>query len=860
MTTLPKWFEKRRKWLQCAAVRLHQQHKFTEKDIHDFAELCLQEARGNPPEEVFNFPNSAFSQGTTDALQIRSIEDVRGINALAPRNPLKFAKNKLMIVYGDNGSGKTGYVRLLKHVCGARNPGVLLPNVYNPQNNEQSACIHYVQNETPDGQDEIKEKYTWTGAGGCDALSKVDIFDTSFGKVFIGSEGEVSYEPPALIFFTSLINACDEVRNVLIEKAVKYQTRKPQVPLEMKGTPEAGWYESIGHKTEPGEISQHCSFGSSDVAAMQLLLQRLAEKDPAKKAKKIQENIRFINILVQDAQKHFNQLSDDKVQSILAIKKNAIFKKAVAEAAAKKVFSSCDLKEIGSKVWRDLWEAARNYSVTAAYKGAEYPRIDGDARCVLCQQSLTEQAKNRFVSFELFVKGQAQKDANIAHKAYVDAIQGIDAIPADDVLIAKIAATGIPTEISHQILNFFTMLRSRKAQLEKLGEEENISALLPPSKWIDDIDIKIKQLNEQATIFFEDSKKNNHDEINLTLKKLQRRKWLSDQREAINKEVDRLKVLVQFEDAKKLTSTSSLSSKKNELADELITNEFVRRFNDALEYFKASHVKVELVKTRTVKGKVFHTLKLRGASGHNIAEVLSEGENRIVSIAAFLADITGEGNRAPLIFDDPISSLDLSYEEAVVQKLCKLSLGRQVVIFTHRVTLLAMAQDYAEELGIEADVVCICRESWGNGEPNYMEHNAMKPAESLHQLIDVDFVDAKDDYRDKGIRAYRLRAFDICRNFRILLEKMIEHVLIGGVVLRYRKDIQTKGRLGKLVLVKECDCKRLERLMTKYSKYMHSHSFEIKVTPPDPDELLDDLQELQEWFVNFKKRIKELKN
>ena len=508
LETLPQWFKKRRhKWLQCAAIRLHKQGEFTEKDILELAELCQQDALGKLSDEIYDFPESAFPQGTSDPLQIRSIEDVRGINALAPRNPLKFAKKNLTIVYGVNGSGKTGYVRLLKQVCSARNPGDILPNVYDPESKVQNACIHYVQNIVQDGQDEILKKYTWPGAGSCDALSKVDIFDTSFGQVFIGNEGEVSYEPPVLSFFTSLINACDRVKSVLIEKAANYQTRMPNIPTEMKGTPEAGWYESIKHGVTPEEITQYCSFGSSDVAAMQLLQQRLAEKDPAKKANKFKENIRYIRILVRDAQMHFNQLSDDNVQSILAIKRNSILKKAVAEAAANNVFSSCELKEIGSKVWRELWEAARNYSVTAAYKNAEYPKIDGDARCVLCQQSLTELAKERFVSFEVFVKGQAQKDANIAQKTYSDAIQGVDPIPSDGELMTTIAAASIPSEISRKIIGFFTMLRARKAQLEKLGDEENISAPLPSLGWIEEVNTTVQEFNNQAVLFYEDSKK-----------------------------------------------------------------------------------------------------------------------------------------------------------------------------------------------------------------------------------------------------------------------------------------------------------------------------------------------------------------
>jgi ABC-type Mn2+/Zn2+ transport system ATPase subunit len=63
--------------------------------------------------------------------------------------------------------------------------------------------------------------------------------------------------------------------------------------------------------------------------------------------------------------------------------------------------------------------------------------------------------------------------------------------------------------------------------------------------------------------------------------------------------------------------------------------------------------------------------------------VLSEGEYRIVSLAAFLADVGGKDFSAPFVFDDPISSLDQDFEEAVVQRLVELSQERQVIIFTH---------------------------------------------------------------------------------------------------------------------------------------------------------------------------------
>lgn len=120
---LPTWFSERPQWLQIAATRLLQQPELTDKDVSELATLCQQEAEGKLPKTTFSFPATAFSQGAAGTLRLCSISDVEGINALAPKKPLEFGKGNITIVYGNNGSGKSGYVRLLKHVCGARETG-----------------------------------------------------------------------------------------------------------------------------------------------------------------------------------------------------------------------------------------------------------------------------------------------------------------------------------------------------------------------------------------------------------------------------------------------------------------------------------------------------------------------------------------------------------------------------------------------------------------------------------------------------------------------------------------------------------------------------------------------------------------
>ena len=121
---LSKWFSKRPYWLQIAAKMLLEKDEISTKDISVLTLLCLQEANNELTSTNYTLPEDAFSQNTTGNLSLCSIRDIEGVNTLAPKVPLEFG-NGISIIYGLNASGKSGYVRLLKHICGARNPGDL---------------------------------------------------------------------------------------------------------------------------------------------------------------------------------------------------------------------------------------------------------------------------------------------------------------------------------------------------------------------------------------------------------------------------------------------------------------------------------------------------------------------------------------------------------------------------------------------------------------------------------------------------------------------------------------------------------------------------------------------------------------
>jgi energy-coupling factor transporter ATP-binding protein EcfA2 len=847
MKDITIWFSERHQWLQIAATRLLQQAEHTDKDIAEIAALCQEEADGKLPKAACSFPASSFSQSTAGTLRLCSISDIEGVNALAPRKPLEFGKGNLTVVYGNNGSGKSGYVRLLKHVCGARHPGTLHRNVYKLGTTAQKACIGFEQDGTP-------RSHMWSGQGICDDLKGVDIFDPSFGKVFVNSEDEVSYEPPVLSFFSSLILVCEKVAAALDAEANRHQSKKPNIPADKKATPEGIWYDSISAKTTPQNIDKYCAFGNTDETEMQTLQQRLAEQAPADKAKQLRKQKQHIDTLVQDAQKFLEQLSDKNCQRIIAAKKKSILKKTAANTAAEKVFSGSKLEDIGSSVWKELWEAARNYSISSAYKEIEYPNVSEGSRCVLCHQTLTQEAKDRLMSFENFVKGEMQKAAIDAATEYEDVSQTVEALPTSETLKTKIDATGIAQDkFANQVMEFFTQLQSRKNQLHGIDSEEAVSTSLPSPKWIEDANTQSNSLDALAVKYEEDAKGDNREELKKKLSSLQARKWLSEHRPAIDEEVNRLKLLNQIQEAKKSTNTKALSQKKGELAEELITDAFVKRFNAELKALSASQVKVELIKSKVSKGRVLHKLQLRGAAQNGLIDVLSEGENRIVSIAAFLADVTGKSNQAPFIFDDPISSLGQTYEEAVVQRLIELSQDKQIIVFTHRLSLLGTVRHFAEKKSLKPEVVSIRSADWGTGEPAPIPISQSDIKTVLNTLMNQRYQDAKKANENGEFEHAEILLKSICSDFRTLVERSIENDLLCGVVQRFQRPVHTL-KLKDLAKLKNTDCDLLDSLMTKYSGFEHSQPAESPVEIPKPDDLLADMTALKSWREEYAKR------
>jgi hypothetical protein len=477
---------------------------------------------------------------------------------------------------------------------------------------------------------------------------------------------------------------------------------------------------------------------------------------------------------------------------------------------------------------------------------------------VLCQQVLAGDAATRMSLFEAYVQGTLTAEATAAEASLTAVLAAIAEVP--DVTARNNhldLANLMEPDLRQRVHACYAQLAARRAGLLVA----TAPAELPPMP-VDDLLAELEKRETElalaADAFDQDAMTDKRKELQQQQHELLARKWLSQQKLAVVAELGRLKRLELLEKARGLAKTAPLSKKKAALAETLITDAFISRFQKELKALGASHLQVAIRKTTTTKGQVRHQVALQNTKlPVKTGDVFSEGELRIVSLAAFLADVTSHGSCTPFIFDDPISSLDQVFEEATAERLIELSTLRQVIVFTHRLSLLVMLKEADKKRhGKQSKprIIALQRQAWGTGDPCDPMLPTQNPKEALNTLYDHRLGKARNVYQTEGFPSYSAVAQALCSDIRTTIERLIENELLADVVQRYRRGIQTMNKLEKLANINSDDCTLLDAMMTKYSRYEHSQPNEAPVALPLPDEFNEDLLILKTWLQQFSQR------
>lgn len=849
-TTLEDWLNRRPSWLRMAAATVIQHRRMpNDEEMEALATHCLAEAA-----KALEAPHPALPPGTilgtaaAGDLRIDSVSSICGVNALGEDAVLNLSQGQMTVIYGPNGAGKSGYARLMKHVCGARAKGSIHGNVFK-QNLAAAAALINVTVTRADGTTAPAELAWEEAKGPHPTLKAVPVFDSATALEFGDTATTATHLPRAMRFLGTLITISDGIAARLKDRADRLISRLPLVPEEHAQSNAAATLRNLEAKLTEDDVHKACAFPAALNEERLALETALAQANPEVAHAKSVGDLERLSQLASSFSAFKNSMSDEQAQALVDARATAEVKRQAATAYATSFLSGLPLKGVGDAVWQTLWAAAKAYSTGHAYSDHPFPHIGEEACCVLCQQPLGEDGKARLASFEHYLNDTLQTEAKTSEDALAALKKKLPSPLSDVAWQAQCAAVGLEAEQATQLL------KAIEARLNAMTE----ATAAPPvewSIWSNAYDQKLKKTAAERDALASLLDPKGRKEKEYRLGELRAQQWLSEQRDAAWAEVVRLKRLGTVEAAVKSTLTGPLTAKSNEIGQSQLAQGYCDRFNSELEALGGNSLPVRMAYRSEGKGAFTFYIELKDAQGtQKNRDILSEGEQRIVTLAAFLADATGLERGMPVIFDDPISSLDQRYEEAVAKRLVDLAEHRQVIVFTHRLSLMVLLQNAAEQRtklnqsAVSVAVESIARDGSKTGMPAQINTFSLKPQSGFGQMVSSIGQLKK---LDAPLKEFALKA--ACSNFRILVERSVEDDLCSGIVVRYRREIKTLNKLKRLNAITPADCALIDGMMTKYSAFEHSQPTETPTWLPDPDELLKDVQAMLEWSKNFNKR------
>ena len=867
-----EWIQKQPNWQSDAFRRIWENGTLSDSDIDDICVLvklsCDIQVEKNIKAQTFNPPDSGDTDAQSIPVRLYAIKELKNVNALAENQELSFNPSGLTVIYGENGSGKSGYSRVLKRACYARTQGDrILPNAFKQNKNGKAASatfmwqigygdeIHTKEMPWIDGKDVLKEFKPF--------MSSVAVFDSQCARVYTEDKGRtVDYLPYGLDLLKTLGLACkDRIGKRLQNEITAIHQGLNALQSEVGTSNQYGKFieDIIGGKINDkiglGKAQDKPAFTPDD----QRLLNKL-EKDPkgrnsekqAQDLRKKQDKMADLKSKIVDLTKTIDNFSNQIPNMIKGIE---VAKEMVSAEAEK--FTSNDLLPgtVKEEAWKKLYLAAQEFSVIAypslaSRQGPIFPEDEPHPRCVLCQQPLAQKSIDHLINFDKFMRDKSE--ANLLDKQ-----KNIETIRK---------------ELNQQQINMKQILLPFVSDLESLSEDagDKFSGLLNSLKeYIGVLEDKVKQfivaLESHKWEGFPSSPANNPEQaieelldwirgqilehgkataesINTQITELRAKKTFDEHRETMIN-------LIRLEMCRKAVSTRKISFFEKTLSNEEVNQKLAERLNDEIENFGSPGAGKEIT---------FHVTHREGGSKIQLelprlvancrpSDILSEGEQNAIAMASFFSEISLSDNVSTLVFDDPATSMDDGRLERIAERLIDAAKKKQVIVFTHDIyfaNLLSKDKE-AKEIGLshkgEQEV-----QTFGIvGEMPFSGMNVDEKIQDLeHRGGNLENPQMEDKQKQTELKA---AYFDL----RHAIEHLIESIVLHRVLTRRSSKITT-GNLPKIFFQPENKADAadiIDRLHTRVSNRLHGSERGVKLQVRD---LKRDVKEFKEVRKKFK--------
>lgn len=871
--SLLDWVDKQLDWSR-DALRRHAQSPNNELGADDRAAVAarVRLAAGIPDgEELDHVPlqagHLAFGPIEGPRSLLCSLGPVTNLGRLAADQKLSFALNGITLIYGDNGSGKSGYCRITKKVCRSLTSEELLGNVFEDGVKPPAAAlIRY----WPDGAKEPIDAPWTDGEPPPEAVRSISVFDSRNARLYVDRENRIGFLP-AEISLLERHAAHRREMDIQFEAEKKALEGKCKIPLPVGYLANGEVAKALAKLVPKGKdfptveaLNKLSEFSPEDANELAKLEKALAQ-DPAVLAARCERSSAAITGYAETLKSIEGTLSVEAAKALNAKQTSAAQTEKAAAVAAGDQFSEEPLDDTGSGPWRLMYEHAKAYVTSIGFE--DLPTKEGDS-CALCQQPLGADAANRLVRFAAFVSGEAAKDAASAALALSDAIAELEALviptkaAVDQALAEYRSIDDQRSELGGRIADFFVAADVRRAAL-KLAAATGEFDLIPdlPDSLLALLADEVEALDKEAGVLKDQAKLDDKraEEV-ARLNELKDRQWLKNSLATILARLGDLTALAKTIECIRLVHNGQLSTQITNIRRALVTAGLDARVKAEIAALDLGYMPFE-VSDHSKDGSSYFEVKLKAAAeAPDNEKILSEGEQRALALACFLAEVGADKANHGLVFDDPVSSLDhLRIRRVAARLVAEAAKGKQIIVFTHNLLfyneMMHLAAAASPPVPMARRVVTKTNAGgFGLISEEAEPWTAQKVAARVEGLRLK--VKALEGVEDQDTDQYRDAAKDVYTSLRETWERLVEELLLGKVVERYSSEVKTQSLRG--VSVTDDDHKTVFFAMKRASEFSgHDQPAGKQLPTPKPDEMKADLKAIDDYRQKLAKRAQQ---
>ena len=844
-----EWANSRPTWQRHILARLAAGQKLEESHYREIASKLSQQ--GNFPTKRLNLADTLGSRDSANQVSFLEIAEVSNVNALTLGQNLTFAGNGITVVYGDNGSGKSGYARLLKQIAGARDREEVLTDIFTDHGDSKPQAHITVSvgnaRQTP---------FVWPEET-LSEVRQIRFYDESCGSAYLTTESEVTYRPTALFLLDGLVKACDAVRSELDKLLRETNAQVRALPHLPEQGPAAAFLDNLSATTSMSEIDQVCQVAEDTETVIAELLEeeaRLRASDPPEERRRTFDLAKRYELLANRLALLDRKVGPLAVRDATQRIREARESRRSVERAMTAAHRDNPLSGVGSPRWRSLWEAARDYSNVEAYPDQQFPCTSSESRCVLCHQDLDAEARSRLDRFESSIQDMSEYRAQRAEQE------------ADNLLASMKSMTQTPTEIevalelltpeqSHLMSQYRAKLGAYEDAVDSLVNGVGTDANEEDHR--DHLESQLRsfasKLRESADRMDADEYSKQLDELSQRRLDLQDRLLLSGARVTIEEEIERLKLRAEIEVAKRQTDTMTITRNAAELTRAHVTTVVRDRFTRESERLNVD--RVTLKDTGGHKGRLHHKPTFVGAvQDVPMPKVLSEGEQTALGLAGFFTEAYLDESLSAIVLDDPVSSLDHIRRGHVASRLADLATRRQVIVFTHDIAFVSELRRASTEKEVDFTERSVERHHIrGPGECHDVHPWKAKDIKTRLGDLRSTLDQIRRDCDEWSQEEYEKETSEWAGKLSETWERMVRQEIVDYIFDQSTQEIRPK-MVRLLGHITEADNREFQDSYSHVSRWSRRHdkSPELNYVAPSIDEMRTELDLVKAWFTRIK--------